>query len=164
MIESLPELTVRLPNITFSEKFVVHGKECDVELISYQNGHTGSDTVLFVPSEGIVFMGDLLFVGCHPYLANGDPGNLVSILKEIEGMKARVFLPGHGPEGGLEDVGQMMDYIHACQQTVQRFVEKGGEEDEIVQLEVPERFSSWESPDFFYVNARFIFQQIKKGK
>ena len=161
MIESFPELSVRLPNLAFSEKYVVHGKERDVELIPHQNGHTGSDTVLFMPSEGIVFMSDLLFVGCHPYLADGDPGKLVTILKEIEAMKARVFLPGHGPVGGQEDLGQMIDYVHKCKQAVQKFIDTGGEEDDILQLVVPDPFSSWESPDFFYINARLFFQKVK---
>jgi len=162
LIESLPELSVRSSNITFSDKIVAHGTERYIELISYKNGHTGSDTVLYVPSEGIVFMSDLLFVGSHPYLADGDPEHLVTVLNQILELKAKVFVPGHGPVGSREDLEKMVVYVNECERAVQEFIANSGKEGEITQIDVPDLFSDWELPKIFQINASFIFQRIRK--
>jgi cyclase len=77
LVQDLPLLSVRLPDIIYQDRLSFHGIKRSAELISYDQCHTGNDALLFLPEDGIIFMGDLLFVGCHPYLGDGDPTNLV---------------------------------------------------------------------------------------
>jgi glyoxylase-like metal-dependent hydrolase (beta-lactamase superfamily II) len=109
-------------------------------------------------------MGDLLFVEFHPYLADGDPEHLLVILKEIEGLNAKVFLPGHGPLGGREDLEQIARYVNECKRVVQEYAKNGGSEENISQIEIPEWCANWEFSDFFHINARFFFQKIMAHK
>ena len=36
-------------------------------------GHTPDDVIMLLPENGIAFLADLLFVGFHPYLSDGNP-------------------------------------------------------------------------------------------
>lgn len=77
-------------------------------------------------------------------------------------LNAHIFVPGHGPLGTRENLGKMKNYIYQCEHAVQGLIEKGEGEDGISQMEIPDQFSNWEFPDFFHINARFIFQKIQK--
>lgn len=159
LVESLPDLSIRLPNITFSERLKLYGSERAAELITFNDGHTGSDTILYLPSERVLFLSDLLFVGCHPHLADGNPGHLVSVLEDISAMDARVLVPGHGPVGNLDDLRRMVEYILLCQRLAGEKFAEGKAEEEIAELEVPEPFATWRFAAFFHANVYFLLQQ-----
>ena len=99
LVEAFPGLTVRPPNVTFARRLVFYGTERWAELIAYEGGHSESDAVLYLPAEGILFMGDLFFVGNHPYLSGGDPDQVIRILETVSGFNPETLVPGHGPVG-----------------------------------------------------------------
>lgn len=133
-------------------------------MITFEGAHTGSDTVLYLPEEGIVFMSDLLFVGCHPYLADGDPLQLLKALKELSKFDATCFVPGHGPVGTSADLSLLIEYVEACLDTAQNLLKEGGaSEDRIAGLKVAERYSHWKLSQFFQANIRFLCQRLNQG-
>ncbi len=157
LVQDLPRLSVRMPDITYKERLTFHGAKHSAELIAYDNCHTGNDAVLFLPNEGILFMSDLLFVGCHPYLGDGDPANLVSVLKEILDLGASRFVPGHGMPGTKEDVNLLIEYVGDCEKTAQILVKEGrADRESIGKAEVPERYKDWQFPMFYRANLRFL--------
>ncbi len=164
LVKDLPRLTVRLPDIIFQECLSFHGTKRSAELIAYDNSHTGNDAVLFLPDDGIIFMGDLLFVGCHPYLADGDPAHLVQTLKTIQELKATRFVPGHGSPGTMADLELLVAYIEGCLETAQSLVNAGkADKDTINALAVPEPFRSWQLPGFYKTNLRFLCERLTGG-
>lgn len=114
LVETLPLLKVRLPNLTFDDRLSIYGSERTAHLIALKEGHSPSESILYLPAEGIIFMGDLLFIDFHPYLADGDPINLLSILKELEEYDVQSFIPGHGRIGSKKDILQEREYILHC--------------------------------------------------
>ncbi len=161
LVEALPALTVCLPTITFTGRLVIHGEQRSAELITFEGGHTGSDTVLHLPQDGIVFMSDLLFTDFHPYLADGDPWALMNALREISQLGAAAFIPGHGPIGDIEDVKLLIDYIEECIGTARGLVDAGNaNEDRIKALPVPERFRRWSLAQFYASNIRFLCDRL----
>jgi cyclase len=94
--DELPGLSVCLPTITFDNRLQIHGSAGDAHLISYTGAHTGSDTLLYLPQQHVVFMSDLLYIGYHPYLADGNPHQWLKVLKEVRQFDAAYFVPGHG--------------------------------------------------------------------
>lgn len=157
LVHDLPHISVRLPDILYEGRLSFHGSKRSAELISYDNCHTGNDAVLFLPDDGILFMGDVLFVGCHPYLGDGDPANLVKTLKEIGDFKARLFVPGHGLPGTKKDLNLLVEYIESCLGTARTLVKEGRNEIETIKaLEVPGRFKHWQLSRFYQSNLRAI--------
>jgi glyoxylase-like metal-dependent hydrolase (beta-lactamase superfamily II) len=159
LVESMPSLEVCLPNLVFSERLEIHGTARSVELISFGNAHSGTDTILQVPSEKIIFMSDLLSVGYHPYLADGDSENLSSILISIMDFDGEIFVPGHGPVGTLRDLHLMKDYIDACYREVEELVKECADSEAFPTIKIPRRFRDWRLPSFFQANVRALHQR-----
>jgi cyclase len=165
LVEALPHLNVCLPGITFNSQLEVHGEKRKVELITFEGGHTGSDTVLYLPQEGIVFMSDLLFVGCHPYLADGDPLHLLKALRALNSLEASFFVPGHGPVGTANDLKMMIEYVEDCLETAQVLVGNGNEiKDKVAELKVHERYQDWQHPQFYPININFLCERLRSEK
>ncbi len=162
IVQDLPRLSVRLPDITYKERLTLHGTKRSAELISFDNCHTGNDAVLFLPEDGIVFMGDLLFVGCHPYLGEGDPVNLIEAIKKIKDYQATRFVPGHGPVGTKADLDLIIEYIESSVATAQDLVKRGRTDKESIDaLRVPERFRRWQLPSFYQSNLRALGKRCR---
>lgn len=160
LTEAFPALEVKIPAITFDDHLEIHGEKQTARLIEFAGGHTGSDTILFLPRSGIVFMSDLLFVGCHPYLADGDPQKWLSILQEISLLDAKTFVPGHGPVGNMEDIKLMIAYIDHCFDSAQKLVDAGvSSEADISSVEIPAAFQDWKLPGFFLANIKFLIKK-----
>ena len=157
LVQDLPLLSVRLPDIIYQDRLSFHGIKRSAELISYDQCHTGNDALLFLPEDGIIFMGDLLFVGCHPYLGDGDPTNLVKTLREIRNFKATRFVPGHGLLGTMADLDLMIEYTESCLETAQALVKEGRADKEAIDaMPVPEQYKHWHLAMFYQANLRAL--------
>ena len=117
--------------------------------------------MLYLRQEGIVFASDLLFVGCHPYLADGDPFQLLKALKALSLLEATCFVPGHGPVGTDDDLRLLIEYVEYCLETAQRLVREGNaNSDRLTELAVAERYQHWQLPRFFQANIGFLCQRL----
>jgi cyclase len=152
VVEALPELRLVLPSITFEQRLTLYGERGRAELLAYEGGHTASDTVLYLPEAGIVFMSDLLFIGCHPLMLDGNPERLKAVLNELKGLDAEVFVPGHGPAGTRADIQRLIDYVDGCCTLAQGC----GSEEEIPLLVPPPECGDWKYQPFFQANMRFL--------
>ena len=162
VVEALPHLRVCLPTITFDDRLEIHGARYTAELVAYEGGHTGHDTVLYLPQAGILFMSDLLFVGFHPYLADGDQAQLLKALRAVSPLNANDIVPGHGPVGTSGDLALMIDYVEECLETARTLVEAGhASEAELDQLRVPDKYAHWQLPRFYRTNIRFMCSQLR---
>lgn len=164
LVEALPHLAVCMPSITFNSRLEVHGAKHTSELITFEGAHTGSDTVLHLSQAGIVFMGDLMFVGCHPYLADGDPHKHLKALRELSQLNATCFVPGHGPVGTIEDLKLLIAYIEQCLETAQKLVETGNvNEDRIKELQIAELYQHWQQLQFYRTNISFLCERLSSA-
>lgn len=165
VIATLPHLTLRLPTMTFDSRLGLRGSARRVEAITYGAGHTQSDAILYLPDDNILFMGDLLTVGCHPYLADGDPGEIDRILGIIRQLNPHTFIPGHGTIGTTDDVRAMADYLTALSELAlieltYKLENPDQLEQRIAELTVPKPFIAWSQPDLFAANLRFLYQRL----
>jgi cyclase len=149
LADSLPGLQIIEPQRTFEDRLTLSGSARTVELLSYGGGHTGSDGFLFVPDAGVLFLADLLFVRCHPYLADGHPGQLINILQRIKTLDADILVPGHGAVGSKKDLELMIAYIQIVEETA-----RASKHGEPTRLLPP--FDGWELERFFQVNLSFM--------
>ena len=162
LVEAIPNLNVVLPSVTYSGRMVIHGSKRTAELIEYENGHTESDIILFLPQDSIIFMGDLLFVDSHPYLGDGDPDVLTETLGKIKIMDAKTLVPGHGRVGANDDLEIMINYIEACRELASKMMNTGKKEEAIEKIKVPSAFESWQQEGFFMTNLRFLYRRLSK--
>jgi glyoxylase-like metal-dependent hydrolase (beta-lactamase superfamily II) len=163
ILEALPELKIRLPNITFTDQLDFHGSHRIAHLICYGGGHTPSDSILYLPEERIIFMADMLFTGTHTYLPDGNPDEMRRTLSQIIQLPAETLVPGHGQLGNPGDVEKMIRYIDRLETLVEEGMRRGMMEDDLSQLPMPYEYSDWIFPAFFPSNLRFLYELRTKG-
>ena len=141
--ETLPTFELRYPEQTFSGKLVFHGTRLRAELVEVAPGHTASDAYLLLPDDHIVFMGDLGFLQCQPYMVYCDPQAWIAQLAQMEQFDVEVFVPGHGPLGTRADVALQREYITLLEELVTQSISDGLTVEEILQKTLPAPFDSW---------------------
>jgi cyclase len=161
LMDTLPHLKVCMPTITFEDRLEIQGNQHKAELIEFVGGHTDSDSILYLPEEGIIFTSDLLFTDCHPYLADGDPQQTLHALQEIEQLDGSHFVPGHGPVGNRSHLRMMIDYIEYCHECAQLLTyDEQTIDDQIAEIQLSKSFQGWDYPNFFQSNLRFLCERM----
>jgi glyoxylase-like metal-dependent hydrolase (beta-lactamase superfamily II) len=90
--------------------------------------HTPEDLTIFVPSEKVLFAGDLFFNGRLPFVGKANSSQWIKSLDLMLGHDATVVVPGHGPASmdPKKDIGMTRDYLKFLRssmgQAVQDFV------------------------------------------
>jgi cyclase len=155
LLDDLPKIKICTPDITFDSRLSLHGTRRSAELISFAGGHSASDTILFLPADGIVFMGDLLVIGYHPYLQEADLHILVKILTEIKKFGANFYVPGHGEVGTSADVDRLIEYTQEMLEIAQK-MESNGEvsEESVAAVPLPKKYRPWYFRSFYHANLR----------
>jgi glyoxylase-like metal-dependent hydrolase (beta-lactamase superfamily II) len=160
MIRSHSELQTTLPELTFNKELTIYGSLRKAELKSFATAHTSNDLVLFLPEDDILFSGDLVFNGMHPYLPDGNPKQLSKALQNLQGLKCKYIVPGHGEVGGAELISNMINYIKMLEKLAMDIKTEKGSVENISAKDIPEPYSSWNFPHFFKMNMDFM---IKRG-
>lgn len=75
--------------------------------------HAPEDLMIDVPSERVLFTGDLVFRGRIPFVGNADSKGWIQALDEIEKLNPKIIIPGHGAYSSMpiEDIGFTRDYL-----------------------------------------------------
>ena len=75
--------------------------------------HAPEDLLIYVPSEKVLFVGDLVFRGRIPYVGNADSKGWLLALDKFEEFKPDVVIPGHGAASvtPLDDIRFTRDYL-----------------------------------------------------
>lgn len=75
--------------------------------------HAPEDLMVYVPSEKVLFAGDLVFRGRIPFVGNADSKGWLLALDEIESLKPNIVIPGHGAYSinPVEDIAFTRGYL-----------------------------------------------------
>lgn len=163
LVETMPTLTVCKPNLTFSHNLTLHGKKRSAELITYLHSHTACDSVLYLPKDGVVFTGDLLFVRSHPYLSEAKPTQLIETLKALAQLDAETYVPGHGQIGSKHDLTLLADYTQFCLDAAAEVRKAGSPEATLEQVDIPELFKDWQLPHMLQGNIKSMLKSHKRN-
>ncbi|HEY7341968.1 MAG TPA: MBL fold metallo-hydrolase [Ktedonobacterales bacterium] len=160
---ALPELALRLPDITFEQRLTLHGSERAVNVLSYGGGHTSSDAFLFLPAERIAFLGDLLGVRMHPSFGQADLERWDEILERIEALDIQTVVPGHGSVGTLDDVAALRQYLGDMEMLVDEAIVRGETAERIVALPPPGAYAAWGARDIYTDNLRHLYSLLARS-
>ena len=83
------------PNIHYSTKMVLNRGSREIDLLFLGRGHTGGDTVVYLPKERIVCTGDLM-ESQLAYMGDAFFSEWITTLEELKKLDFAVDLPGHG--------------------------------------------------------------------
>jgi glyoxylase-like metal-dependent hydrolase (beta-lactamase superfamily II) len=114
-----------------------------VEII-HTGGHTDCSSIVTVRGSGVVFVGDLLFVGRFPFAGDEtvDPDAWIAGLESIIALKPDSIVPGHGPVCGVFEVEKQIDWFRAVRSEMLELIEKGVTEDEVTKHDFPKLYEA----------------------
>jgi glyoxylase-like metal-dependent hydrolase (beta-lactamase superfamily II) len=95
-VESVPA-GMTWPTITFSGEMTVWLGGLEVKIMQLGRGHTKGDTVVWLPSQKIMFSGDLVEFDATPYAGDAYYEDWPATLDAIAALKPEKLVPGRGP-------------------------------------------------------------------
>jgi 2-keto-4-pentenoate hydratase/2-oxohepta-3-ene-1,7-dioic acid hydratase in catechol pathway/glyoxylase-like metal-dependent hydrolase (beta-lactamase superfamily II) len=90
-------IKVRNADKTFDRDLTIDVGGRQINLLNLGPAHTAADSVVHVPDAGVLFGGDLLFIGCTPIVWAGPIDNWIAACDAMIALDAPTVVPGHGP-------------------------------------------------------------------
>ncbi len=120
----LDNIIIVPPDLTFTNRAKLIRGMREVELI-FVGGHTPATSLVWLPDEKICFVGDILWVDQHPYMAQGNTIEWLNALELIRELGAEQLVPGHGPVCEPDATYRVAEYIHFMRQRVRDYYQEG---------------------------------------
>jgi cyclase len=118
-------------------------------------GHTGGDSVVFIPDANVVFTGDLFWRNTLPNLIDATTSAWIPTLNAVMAAAPNAtYVPGHGDVGTAEDVKNFRDYLAFLREQIAPAVQQNKSEGDLVNAALPavtEKYGKW---DFFKYFAK----------
>lgn len=116
-------------------------------------GHTGGDSIVYVPDADVVFTGDLFWDHSLPNLIYANtPAQIETDQILLHDYPRATFVPGHGQIGKAADVEAFRGYLIALRAAISN-VQKNGEPGPALQSDVRDKlkpvYGSWNYFDYF---------------
>ncbi|MGA9873430.1 MAG: MBL fold metallo-hydrolase [Rhodococcus sp. (in: high G+C Gram-positive bacteria)] len=157
-----PRHRPRLPDRTFdvTEQIAVGTRE--VQLRYLGPAHTVGDLIAHVPDAGVVFAGDLLFIGSTPILWHGPLGNWIDALDHLLSLDAAVYVPGHGPLCTTTEIRALRDYWLWVDVEGRRHFDAGVDATRAARNMLQSKdfhpFASWDSPERLVLSMSTLYR------
>jgi 2-keto-4-pentenoate hydratase/2-oxohepta-3-ene-1,7-dioic acid hydratase in catechol pathway/glyoxylase-like metal-dependent hydrolase (beta-lactamase superfamily II) len=110
-------ITLRNADQTFERSLSVDVGGRRIDVLNLGPAHTAADSVVHVPDAGVLFGGDLLFIGCTPIVWAGPIANWVAACDAMIALDAPTVVPGHGPVTDPDGIRAVRGYlVHVADQ------------------------------------------------
>ncbi len=146
-----PEQTARIAALVLPDLLYTDG--IDIYLgsrliqIRYMLGHTGGDSVVFVPDANVVFAGDLVWTHHLPNLIDASTDKWIGSLdKLLTEYPTATFVAGHGDVASAADVRDFRDYLAALRAAVAKAQAQGKSGPALVDAvtaELQPKYGTW---------------------
>ena len=93
--ESIPGLT--WPTMVFKDELTVMMGKLEVRIIHAGRGHTAGDSIVWIPSQKVLFSGDLVEYKAGIYTGDAHLEEWPATLARVAALKPKALLPGRGP-------------------------------------------------------------------
>ncbi|GAB4218421.1 MAG: MBL fold metallo-hydrolase [Rhodoferax sp.] len=93
--DSVPGLT--WPTLVFKEQVTLYMSGLEVQIMHKGPGHTKGDTVVWVPSEAVLFSGDLVEYEAACYTGDAQLEEWPATLDALAALQPQMLVPGRGP-------------------------------------------------------------------
>lgn len=110
-------ITVRNADETFDRSLALDVGGREIHLLNLGPAHTAADSVVHVPDAGVLFGGDLLFIGCTPIVWSGPIANWIAACDAMIALDTPIVVPGHGPVTDPDGIRAVRGYfVHITEQ------------------------------------------------
>jgi cyclase len=157
-------IQVTPPSRTFSGRLDMSVGERQVELIEVGPAHTDGDVIVHIPDGGVVYAGDILFIGGHPIMWTGPVDNWIAACDRIIATGARHVVPGHGPVTDVAGVTRFRGYLEWVADRAEKTFASGmpywqaGD-----PSAVPDMYAAWGNPERLVITMAAAHRALGGG-
>ena len=156
--DTLQELSIRLPDQVFDERFEGELGGVRYEVI-HLGGHTPDLSVVWLPDTRVLYASDLIFQGRYPYIFDADIPAWVERLGRLMEFSADAIVPGHGTMCGEAEIITLRDYLQSTWERTAWHIRLGHSEDEAATDPDYPRFPGEKYERLHGANIRYMYQQ-----
>ncbi|MCU1470886.1 MAG: ccrA [Glaciihabitans sp.] len=99
------------PTVTYRGEMTLHLGARRVELRHVGPAHTTGDTVVWLPDDGVLFTGDVVWSRTTPFCLMGSITGSIDTIGRLRDLGPQTVVPGHGQVGGIELLAQTESYL-----------------------------------------------------
>jgi glyoxylase-like metal-dependent hydrolase (beta-lactamase superfamily II) len=153
-----PEIAELLEDVRLVRPQIVYdGDEAELDLggvtvqLSYHGpAHTRGDQLVLLPSERVLFTGDLVENRFFPILPDEDAhgSEWIALLERMEALEATTVVPGHGEVGEIALIAEVREYLEYVRMRVNEAVANGTTLDDVksqLEPEIRRRYPTWDN-------------------
>jgi cyclase len=155
---NVERVSPRTPDVLVDAPLSFDGPLHTVDVLPLAPAHTSGDVLVVVKDAGVVFSGDVVFVGMHPFVPDGDVAGWKAALGRVRALAPRVIVPGHGAVAGVTAVDDMEAWFKALEDAVAAAKAQKKNPDDIA---VPASFAHWHLRRFFSIDAGYLSSTTK---
>ncbi len=159
--------SLTLPNVIYDDHIDLYLGSRRIA-VRYYPGHTGGDSVVWVPDAHVVFCGDMLWKDHIPNLIDASTGAWVKTLDALpKDYGVSTWVPGHGGIADAHDLDTFRKYLADLRAAIQREQAAGKSGVALVQAILPGLQTKYGKWGFFSDYARLDIEQTAdevKGK
>ncbi|MBV8247719.1 MAG: MBL fold metallo-hydrolase [Comamonas sp.] len=120
--DGIPGLT--WPTVVFERELTLYLGKLEVRLMHLGAGHTKGDSIVWIPSQGICFSGDLVEFNAGVYTGDAHLAQWPATLDALAALKPQQLVPGRGPalktpqesQAGIAYTRRWVSTLYACAQ------------------------------------------------
>jgi len=158
---SFDGIELALPTTVFDDRYVLDLDGTEVHLIYAGPAHQLGDVIVHVPSEGVVFAGDLLFNESTPMAWAGSYQQFFDALDVITALSPGVIVPGHGPDCGIEAVAREREYFQYVLDQSRKAFDAGQSPAEAAADINLGPYAAWKAPARLIINVERAYREFR---
>jgi glyoxylase-like metal-dependent hydrolase (beta-lactamase superfamily II) len=152
-------IVVRNADQTFDQNLTIDVGGRRIDLLNLGPAHTAADSVVHVPDAGVLFAGDLLFIGCTPIVWAGPIANWIAACDAMIALDAPTVVPGHGPVTDPDGIRAVRGYLVHITEQADAAYRKGLPFAEAVKTVDLDEYATWLDAERVVAN---IYQRYRE--
>jgi cyclase len=152
------------PTETFSGELRLRVGAKEVVLLEVGPAHTKGDVLVWLPGDGVIFTGDILFIDGTPILWAGPIANWIAACERIATLGAGVVVPGHGPITDAKGALRVRDYLVYVRDEARLRYDAGLSPSDAARDIALGDYAAWGDAERIAVNVHTLYREWSGGK
>jgi glyoxylase-like metal-dependent hydrolase (beta-lactamase superfamily II) len=151
---------------SISERSILVDGIHNIQIYHLGPAHTKGDLLIYLPTEKVLFSGDVALNGLYPYMqsADMDPIGWERVLVAIRRVDPQKLVPGHGAIGPPSGVSDSLSYIQRVVALAKKIVDNGIQDERVeAEIRAPENAMSLVTlTDTHIANVKAVVKNLRE--
>jgi glyoxylase-like metal-dependent hydrolase (beta-lactamase superfamily II) len=162
--ERLRGIHITPPGQTFQDSMTLNVGDQSFHLFTSIDSSPPLDgdslVMLQTPKMKILFTGPVYVNGWFPHIGHRNVAAWIKALRQLEGLDADLFVPGHGDPSGKQQIASFRSYLEWLSAQVENHIKKGEPLKDILKVLHPAEIFKFHAPELGSENVMDMYEQL----